>query len=183
VDLFRKRHIISTVGYGTVDPARATGADDHRATLVGWGKLEKEEAHEFRLPIPPSLNAARGKRRLTFTLAWFSPINPRSRAYRCARLWFTKPSENLATDRAEAEWRSVRNGTLQHEIWEGDKAAAFSDGTDIVIRVNCREDGGKIIEPVRYGLAVSIEAAVELGLQIYEEVRQAIAVREQIRPS
>jgi hypothetical protein len=131
-DLFRKRHVISTVGYGTLDPARATSAEDHRATLIGWGSLQKEEAHEFRLPLPPSLNAIRGKRRLTFTLAWFSPINPRSRAYRCARLWFSKPTENLATGRAEAEWRSVRNGTLQHEIWEGDQAAAFSDGTDIV---------------------------------------------------
>jgi len=65
----------------------------------------------------------------------------------------------------------------------GTDAAAFSDGTDIVIRVNCREDGGKIIEPVRFGLAVSIEAAPELGLEIYNEVRDAIAIREQIRPS
>jgi hypothetical protein len=166
-----------------VDPARATGADDHRATLIGWGELKKEQAHEFRLPLPPSLNAVRGKRRLTFTLAWLSPINPQSRAYRCARLWFSPPSETLATGRSEAEWRSVRNGTLQHEIWEGEQAAAFSDGTDIVIRVNCREDGGKLHGAVRYGLAVSIEAAVELGLPIYEEVRQAIAVREPIRPT
>jgi hypothetical protein len=182
VDLFRRRHTISTVGYGTVDPVRSTGADDNRATVIGWGMLEKEQAHEFRLPIPPSLNAVRGKRRLTFTLAWFSPINPQSRAYRCARLWLSTPSEVLATNRAEGEWRSVRNGTLQHEIWEGDQAAVFSEGTDIVIRVNCREDAGKLTEPVRYGLAVSIEAAVELQLQIYEQVRQAIAIREQIRP-
>jgi len=182
-DLFRKRHILSTVGYGTVDPARATGADDHRATLIGWGEVEKEQAHEFRLPLPPSLNAAIGRRRLTFTLAWLSPINPQSRAYRCARLWLSPPSENLSTHRSEAEWRSVRNGTLQHEIWEGESAVAFSDGADIVIRVNCREDGGKLFGPVRYGLAVSIEAAVELGLPIYEDVRQAIAVRERIRPT
>jgi hypothetical protein len=32
-------------------------------------------------------------------------------------------------------------------------------------------------------LAVSIEAAPELGLEIYEEVREAIAIREQIRPT
>ena len=179
IDLFRKRHVISTVGYGTVDPARATGADDHRATLIGWGKLAKEQAHEFRLPLPPSLNAVRGKRRLTFTLAWFSPINPQSRAYRCARLWLSPPSDALAINRSEAEWRSVRNGTLQHEIWEGEKAVAFSEGADVVIRVNCREDAGKLSVPVRYGLAVSIESAVALALPIYEEVREAIAVREE----
>ncbi len=182
VDLFRKRHVLSTVGYGAVDPARAVGADDHRATLIGWGELEKEKGHEFRFPLPASLNAIGGKRRLTFTLAWFSPINPQSRLYRCARLWFSKPNENLATRRAEAEHRSVHNGTLQHEIWEGESAAVFSDGTDLIIRVNCREDGGKLQAPVRYGLAVSIEAAVELRLPIYEEVREAIAVRERIRP-
>ena len=180
VDLFRKRHVMSTVGYGSVDPARAVWAEDHRATLIGWGELQKESAHEFRLPLPPSLNAIGGKRRLIFTLAWFSPINPQSRPYRCARLWISKPTETLATGRAQAEWRSVRNGTLQHEIWEGDRAAVFADGTDLVIRVNCREDGGKIQSAVRYGLAVSIEAAV--GLPIYEEVREAIAIRERIRP-
>ena len=159
VDLFRKRYVISTVGYGSVNPSRAIGADDHRATLLGWGELAKEGAHEFRLPLPPSLNAARGKRRLTFTLAWFSPINPHSRAYRCARLWFSKPGQTLAPNRTEAEWRSVRNGTLQHEIWEGDAAAVFADGEDLIVRVNCREDGGKLDGAVRYGLAVSIEAA------------------------
>jgi hypothetical protein len=145
--------------------------------------LEKEQAHEFRMPLPPSLNAIRGRRRLTFTLAWFSPINPQSRAYRIARLWLSPPSERLATKQTEAERHAVRNGTLQHEIWEGDQAAAFSEGAELVVRVNCREDGGKLIGSVRYGLAVSIEAAVELGLPIYEEVRQAIAVREPIRPS
>jgi hypothetical protein len=51
------------------------------------------------------------------------------------------------------------------------------------VRVNCREDGGKLTKDVRYGLAVSIEAAPELGLEIYEEVREAIAIREQIRPT
>jgi hypothetical protein len=183
IDLFRKRHVLSTVGYGSVDPGRATGADDHRATLIGWGALEKDEGHEFSLPLPPSLNAIRGKRRLTFTLAWFSPINPHSRAYRCARLWFSTSDDTLATKRAQAERFAVRNGTLQHEIWEGEQAAAFAAGTNLIIRVNCREDGGKLLGPVRYGLAVSIEAAVELALPIYEEVRQAIAVREQIRPA
>lgn len=182
VDLFRKRHVISTVGYGSVNPARAVGADDHRATLLGWGELAKEEAHEFRLPLPASLNAIRGKRRLTFTLAWFSPINPQSRAYRCARLWLSKPEQTLAPQRAEAEWRSVRNGTLQHEIWEGEAAAVFADGEDLVIRVNCREDGGKLQGSIRYGLAVSIEAAEELQLPIYEEVRAVIAIQEQVRP-
>src|SRR5439155_19272641 len=128
----------------------------------------------------PCLNAIRGQRRLTFTLAWFSPINPHSRAYRCARLWLSIPDETLATKRAQADHRSVKNGTLQHEIWEGDQAAPFATGTSLIIRVNCREEAGKLLGPVRYGLAVSIEAAVELGLPIYEEIRQAIEIREQL---
>ncbi len=181
VDQFRKRYVLPFMGYGSVDLQRSLGADDHRATLIGWGKLRKEQAHQFDLPIPSSLNAFRGKRRITLTLAWISPINPNSRAYRIARLWISKPSALLGTSRSESEWRTVRSGTLQHEIWEGEGAVPFADGSTITIRVNCREDGGALADAVRYGLAVSIEAASQYGLPIYEEVNEAINIREPIR--
>ena len=41
------------LGYGEVDPARAMVSTDQRATIVGWGKLAREKAHVFDVPLPP----------------------------------------------------------------------------------------------------------------------------------
>lgn len=178
LDQFRRRWVMPMVGYGPVESERSLGGDDNRATLVGWGELSDDGAHEFRFPMPPSLNAVTDRRRLTTTLAWFSPINASSRIYRSARLWLTTPDARLNTERAEAEWRTVRNGTLQHEIFEGDAAGVFAEGDEVAIRVNCKADGATLPEPIRYGLAVSIESSN--ALPIYEEVRSAIALRTRI---
>jgi len=45
-----------------------------------------------------------------------------------ARLFFEPPRESLRIDRTEAEWRVARNGTVQHEILEGQRAKAFTAG-------------------------------------------------------
>jgi hypothetical protein len=90
------------------------------------------------------------------TLAWLSPIHPRHRNYRGAALCFDIENEKLATKREDADWRCARNGTVQHEIFEGERAAAFAEDETMVIRVNCRADANSLEGTVRYGLVVSI---------------------------
>ena len=53
-------------------------------------------------------------------------------------------------------------------------------GMNIVIKVNCRADAGDISEPIRYGLAVTLEHAEGIriplvSLPIYQEVRDRLA--------
>ena len=64
-------------------------------------------------------------------------------------------------------------------MFEGSDAVAFQDGDDLVIKVSCRNDGGEIVAPVRFGLVVTLEVAEDVlfPIPIYEEVRQRIAVR------
>lgn len=163
------------LGYGSADVAKVMVCTDQRATVLGVGKLDDEEGHEFFLPLPPSLSAMTEKRRLTITLSWITPVNSRRQSYRIAHLWFN-PKNNLTPSRMDADHRAVQRGTVQHEVLEGDKAVDFQDGDTIVIKVSCRADAGDIPEPIRYGLAVTLEVAEGIDLPIYQEVRDRLRV-------
>lgn len=171
-----KEYVTQFLGYGFADVRRALVSTDQRATALGYGELEDGEADEFRLPLPPSLASKTEKRRLTVTLAWFTPINSASQKYRVAQLWFD-PKNPLAPNRIEADGRATTRGTLQHEVLEGQAAVPFEDGDDIVIKVNCRADAGPIDQPIKYALAVTLEVAEGLDIPIYQEIRDRLAVR------
>lgn len=169
------------LGYGLPDFNRVYACTEQRATILGFSKLGDGEAHEFSLPLPPSLSASRIKRRLTVTLAWLSPISPKTQKYRTASLWFEINGNNLAPNRINSDWNAVKRGTIQHEIFEGQRVDPFVDGDTIKIKVNCKEDAGKIIDPVAYGLVVSLEIAEELDVDIYNEIRTRIMPTIQIQ--
>lgn len=179
------RHIRNWIsqwlGYGVPDSSRVLDCTEQRATLLGFGQLNDEEAHLFNLPLPPSLGARLDKRRLTVTLAWLSPLAASTQRYRTASLWFEVEGGTLAPNRQEAEWRAVRRGIVQHEIFEGEKAVPISGGDSLTIKVNCRKDAARIQEPVAYGLAVSLEVAEGLDIAIYNEIRTRIASAVEIR--
>jgi hypothetical protein len=144
--------------------------------VLGVGKLEDGEGQEFLLPLPPSLSAVADKRRLTITLAWVTPVNCIRQNYRIAHLWFN-PKNHLATDRVCADPYAVQRGTVQHEVLESAEAVDFQDGETIGIKVNCRADAGDIPEPIRYGLAVTLEVAEGIAIPIYQEVRDRLRIR------
>ena len=171
------------MGYGLPQIDRVLDCTAQRATLLGYGELSDGEAHVFRLPLPPSLSARQERRRLTVTLAWLSPISANTQKYRTASLWFETINNGLAPSRQNADWQTVKRGTVQHEIFEGQKAEPFIDGDVIEIKVNCREDAGKIQNPVMYGLAVSLEVAEGVDIAIYNEIRARIAPAIRIQPS
>ncbi|MFC1451983.1 S8 family peptidase [Verrucomicrobiota bacterium] len=173
-----RRYAARYLGYGAVDLARCTSCDTHRATLVGCGELvpgANGSAHIYRVPLPPSLSAATIRRRLVVTLGWLAPLNLQNRSYRGASLYFTLPTETLQVVRQEADSKAVLRGTIQHEIFLGDAAVPIADDQTLDIKVNARSlTGRKVDDAVPYALAVSLEVAEELGIDIYAEVRQQI---------
>lgn len=169
------------MGYGVPVVNRVLDCTDQRATVLGFGQLSDGEAHVFSLPLPPSLGSRPEWRRLTVTLAWLSPISASTQKYRTASLWFEMSNNGLAPTRSDADWRAVRRGTVQHEVFEGQRAEPFIDGDVIEIKVNCRKDAGKIQNPVAYGLAVSLEVAEGLDIAVYNEIRTRIAPAIQIQ--
>ncbi len=164
------------LGYGMIDLARVMDCTDQRVTVLGVGALGDGEAHEFRLPLPPSLSAETEKRRLAITLAWFSPVNCLRQNYRVAHLWFDSQNA-LATNRMCAGVNAASRGTVQHDVLQGTEAVDFQDGDAVVIKVSCRADAGDILAPVRYGLAVTLEVAEGVAIPIYEEVADRLRVR------
>lgn len=163
-----KDNVARFYGYGVADLQRSLHCTDRRATAIGWGELGDEEAAIYELPLPPSLAGVVTARRLTITLAYFAPIRLRNRVHRAAELFVLPDLQTLRLKRVAADGRSVRRGTVQHEVLEGEGAAAFVSGDSIRIQVNCRSLAGTMADRVPYGLAVTLEAAA--ALPIYDEI-------------
>ena len=169
------------LGYGSANIAKVISCTEQRVSVLGYGRLRDGYGDEFSFPLPPTLSAKNEKRRLTVTLAWLSPINSSNQNYRIAQLWFD-PANKLAPTRIHADYRAAQRGTVQHEILEGENAVVFQDGDVIRLKINCRAVGGRITEPIRYGLVVTLEVAEGIDIPIYQEIRDRLAVRVQINP-
>lgn len=176
---FRKT-IARYLGFGIPNIHRVLECTSQRATAIGFGKIKKDYKHDFRFPLPPCLSGINEMRRLTITLAWFSPINPANRKYRKANLSIEPPTDDIGVDRINADWQQVKNGTVQHEVLEGSKVVSYQDGDFLKISVVCREDAESLDEEVPYGLAVTLETGEHIDLPIYEEIKARISIPVQI---
>lgn len=174
-------HIARYLGYGAVRLERVLGCTDNRVTVISAARIRDGDGHLYELPLPPSLSGVVGLRRLVISLAWLTPINALHRDYRRAGLWISKPESALQTDRIHADWQTVQRGTLQHEMFEGDSAVAYVDGSSIRIKVNCRADAGRLDDEVPYAIAVTLEAAENLRIPIYQEVADRIRLQREVR--
>jgi len=182
IDGQAKRRLVSRyAGLGIADVERALTCTAQRATLLGIGTLKNQKALEFRVPIPRGLHVAVIDRRITATLAWMTPVNPRHSKYRVARLWVDLPAGDLRGDRAEGEWRQLRQGTVHHEVFRGARAVPVDDDTYLSVRVNCVSDAGPIVDPVKFALCVSLEIPDGVAIPIYEQIRARVAPRVGIR--
>ena len=181
-----KDYLSAFLGYGVLRTDRALGCTADRATLVGGDTIGEGETRLHRIPLPAALNAFTGRRRLTITLAWFSPINPNSRAYRCAALAFVPPIDGrtpLRVSRADVDLRAGLRGTVQHAVLERDSGAInVTEGETIEIPVTCLfESRGGLGFRVPYALAVTVEVAPGLSVSVYDSIRDIVRARVPIR--
>ena len=177
-----KEYAARFLGYGLVDVTRLLGCTDQRATILGCGELNDGEAHLYTVPLPPSLSGRAEARRLIISLAYQTPIHPRSQKYRCASVWFEPPQKELQVKRINADWQAAKRGTIQHEILEGGKALAFVDGDVMKIKVNCRQDAKPFDKAVSYGIVVTLEVASEIDISVYEEIRTRLRPAVRVAP-
>ncbi len=172
---FKDKQVPRYLGYGFVDENKVLNGSEQKVTLIGFSRIKKEEGHIYQVPLPPSLSSNKIKRRLTITLTWFTPLNNNNQKYRQAHLWFNSENDILQVNRQEADGRAVQRGTVQHEIFEGDTAAAFIEGDTLSIKVSCREDAGGLRQlEIPYTIAVTLEVAEGIEIEIYSEVRDRL---------
>lgn len=173
-------HLSGFLGYGSLRPARALGCAQSRATAVGGGHVHAEHRVAHRFPIPPCLQARRDWRRLTMTLAWFTPINTGDRRYRVARLRLETPRNAPPLDVVgrQVHGNATIRGTVQHVVLEREDSVMLVGESDAVeFAVTCAADAGQLDEPIPYALVVSLETAEETALPIYRQVAERLAVR------
>lgn len=173
-----------SAGYGHVNVSRVLACTEQRATVIGCGHIGEKQVHEYRFPLPPSLANSKQWRRLTITLAWFTPINPNHRYLRQAKLFFEAPkkAEALNLERNESDWNQVRRGTVQHEILESSKVSDYQDGDELIISVQCNADAiDKLDEQIPYALAVTMEVKEGISIPIYHEIRTRIQAKIKIQ--
>lgn len=178
-----KQYISKFLGYGEANFNRVLSCAEQRATVIGCASIKEKQQHEYRLPLPPSLSNQKEWRRLTITLAWFSPINAQHRYFRKAKLNFLPPKESelLRLKRCESDYNQVQRGTVQHEVLESEKVSAYQDGDSLVISVVCKADATEYLdEEIDYALAVTLEVKEGINLPIYQEIRTRVQAAIQV---
>jgi len=176
-----KKHISAYMGFGAINAQRILYCTDKRVTLLGFGKLKKDNAHIYDFPLPPSIGQKTIDKKLTITLIWLSPLNFKSNKYRQAHLYFDNVAGNgfLTLNREDYDFKAAQKGTSQHDVLAGNLADAFIDGDKLQIKVNCREDAsglGRQTE-VRYAICVTLEVNENQTVEIYQEVKDRIQPR------
>jgi hypothetical protein len=182
----RRRHVERAdnvsrfVGYGIPSIERVLECTPNRATLVGFGTLQPDDAQSYRIPLPQSLEGVTDPRSLSVTLAWTSPIKPGHQSYRSVRMEAAPdtPFEILGVKRGKSQPSdpSCKRGSIFHEHFEGDSAVAFIEDGNLALKVWCKEDAGLAEGAlVRYGIAVTIESSTPLP--IYQEIQDRLRIR------
>ena len=167
------------LGFGIPNVAEILDCAPNRATLVGFGALRSAQAHNYRIPLPGSLERVTDPRALTVTIAWLSPMRPGYQSYRRVKLE-AEPSEPLVSLGVN-RWAeqppddAVKKGTVFHERFFGEHAVLFIDDGHLALRVWCKDDAGDDIQATRYAIAVTIET--ETPIPVYTEIQQRLRVR------
>ena len=169
-------------GYGVPKIMEAISCSFNRATLIGVGSITPVNAHLYRVPLPYSLDNVKEPRSVTLTLAWFSPINVRSRDYRRVKLEIKpdnfKTKGGIKRDRYQPSHNAIKRGSLIHDRYEGKRAVPFVDNGHLSFKIFRREQDSAIDKPVGYGVAVTIEAGEHIP--VYQEVKEGLAVRTRV---
>ncbi|MEV0743459.1 S8 family peptidase [Streptomyces sp. NPDC050549] len=173
------------LGNGVRARAMADGCAANEAVLLFCGSIGAFEAQELTFPLPDGLSV-REVKRIDATLAWLSPVNWRHRQYRKAALSFVKPNGDipgLGTPVGLSTNSATRGaGTVQHLSWETQKAFAYGRGAGMSIRVKCLEQAGGLEgEKVPYAAVLSLWVAPSVGVDVYQQVREQLRSRVDVR--
>jgi hypothetical protein len=182
----RRRHVERAdnssrfVGFGVPSINNVLECTQSRATMVGYGAIEPDGAHIYRVPLPACLERVVEPRTLALSLAWFSPVKPGHNNYRAIRMEVSpvgKPIQVLGVNRVSGQPADVstKRGSICHEHFEGEAAIPFLEDGHLVLQIWCKEDAGlDEATTIRYGLAVTIEAGAHLP--VYDQIRARLIV-------
>jgi hypothetical protein len=170
-----REEVTRILGYGRTEIDRVLDCAEGRATLIGWGTLQADEADQYRVPLPPGLEGINGFRAVTATVAWLTPLNLNHRMYRMAKLNAVAGSDkalSLGVDRCRdhPSHNAIDRGTIFHGRWEGSKAVPFVDNGNLVFNIACKPTADDLDAEIPYAVALSIEVGQDVAVAVYQEV-------------
>lgn len=168
------------LGHGPLERDLANGCLPSQATLMFTGNLRGSERVDLEVPLPQAVGGLSALKRVTLTLAWFSPVNWNHRQYRRAKLVVEGPAEMPGSTRTVLgpDHRLTQRGTVHHRVFETSRA--FS-AAQLTFPVKCAAQAGGLSEAIPFALAVTLEVGAGVGVDVYEAVRQEIRTRARIR--
>jgi hypothetical protein len=177
----RKRHTSRYIGYGPADVTRVLSCTDTRVTAIGFGEVSgKRQSRLFDFPIPESFAEFRGKKTLSRTLAWISPIEAGTSEYRKAILDFASDTEQrkdlLLNDRM-FDHNIVKRGTVVHECFETKKVTVVDSQYSLGVQVNCNRHPVPVVKPTKFAVALTLELVDPSDILLYEEIQQRLRAR------
>lgn len=179
------------VGNGQPTPNRVISGSSRRITLLAEDSLSHDGLHEYRLPIPAALIKCSELRRITITLAWATPIDPATLAYRGIAMQLRDENNKRTfwsgvTGVRQPKASTQMRGTLVHRVMEGSTAVRRAVDGGIYVGVQARavtSDFEATLAP--YALAISLEVGTGIATDIYAEVksmiRPAVAIPARVR--
>ncbi|WP_245545691.1 S8 family peptidase [Nocardia higoensis] len=177
-----RRDLTALLGYGVLAVDRLGAAATNRAVLVAGGLIERDQRHTHWIPLPASLHAKAAWHRFTITLAYMAPTAGQLTKYRSAKVHFEIDDRATGGSRAQADHNSVRRGTCQHEVIEGNRTLRLADDGRLPVHVDCMDDAQKLSkhDKLRYGLVVSVETAVTTSTTIHQEIRTSLQAQARV---
>lgn len=174
------------LGYGAADVDSVKECAQNQATLIGYGEIKHGQAFEYAVPLPFDFHSQQYQRRLTVTLAYFSPIRSTSIKYRETQVWFNlHDGKDLVGSRAEYDHHAVQRGSLQHEVFSSNKIFVWDENDSVRIKVNCRNDAAPERDEIAipYALFATFEIAPEYEIDVYQRVVDRVRIREAVTPN
>lgn len=182
-EAWKKRLVSPLIGYGVVPTTELMLGNDGRVTVLAWGTIAPGTTLEYRFPLPAAIHGPnRGKKRLTCTTAWLTPVHPGNARYRRVKLSLLPPSGEdnrlLGSKRRNGDSNAAQRGTVHHEVFEGQTVRGqIQEDPHMPLHLTCAAEAGEWDQPARYGIAVTLEVATPVFGEIYEEIRQRLEVR------
>ena len=174
------------LGFGCPEIERVVDCAENRATLIGWNAIGAKETDRYMVPLPAELDGIMGFRALSVTIAWLTPITLSHRMYRLAKFKAHPGGDRsfsigVANSKQQPSHNALGKGTVYHHRWEGEDAARFVDGGNLVLDVTCLPAAGQLDDTIPYAVVVTLEVGQDVAVPVYERVRtrlrEAVAVR------
>lgn len=169
------------IGFGVADISRVTYCTPSRVTLLGWGFMPVNERETYTIPLSRDLSEWPSPYHVTVTCAWITPIEPRNKKYRVARISVKLPRAidmpgSVVCD-SQPTQRMCGRGTVFHQHLEIPRRHRNKARDSLTLELHHKMLPDRFDSRVPYALAVTIEDQDLESAKLYDLVRDAITVR------